>query len=157
MILNCLFVAYKGDIICLQEVESIFFNRELSPLLNHSMAMNGHFLKKNSREGLSCFYSSEKFVYVHIFLLLSLLKFKKFKLFLICFSLLEEFNIKLNNLDTMQNYCESILKHIINHEFWKPILEKKTVLQVCKFGFTVYSELTEINTNSSINSIQVLF
>lgn len=63
MIVSYFFIAYEGDIICLQEVEQKFFIKELSPLLNHFMAMKGNFLKKNSREGLSIFYS-EKFVYV---------------------------------------------------------------------------------------------
>lgn len=59
-------VAYEGDILCLQEVESQFFNKELNPLLKKYMGMKGVFLKKsgNKSEGLSCFYSSNKFKYV---------------------------------------------------------------------------------------------
>lgn len=58
-----IYLAYKADIMCLQEVDSYFFNRELSPFLN-SMGLNGIFFKKSEskNEGLSCFYSSDKFV-----------------------------------------------------------------------------------------------
>jgi len=47
-------------------VESLFFSRQLSPLLKQLMDMDGVFLKKGGRrnEGLSCFYSSNKFTYV---------------------------------------------------------------------------------------------
>lgn len=70
LIVICIFVAYKGDLLCLQEVELNFFKRELSPLLKKYKNMNGLYLKKNSREGLACFYSSNKFVYVLKFLML---------------------------------------------------------------------------------------
>lgn len=58
-----IYLAYKADIMCLQEVDSYFFNRELSPFLN-SMGLNGIFFKKSEskNEGLSCFYSSDKFM-----------------------------------------------------------------------------------------------
>lgn len=60
---NILFVAYNADIICLQEMDSNFFNRELKFQLKVSMGLEGIFLKKGGRrnEGLSCFYSPDKF------------------------------------------------------------------------------------------------
>ncbi|XP_025417733.1 2',5'-phosphodiesterase 12 isoform X2 [Sipha flava] len=101
-------IAYKADIICLQEVESSFFNSELQPLLKLYMNMNGVFLRKNNhrREGLSCFYSIDKF------------------------TLLNQFDIKLNDLTTVESYCGSIVNDIIDDEFWKIGLKKTTVFQV---------------------------
>lgn len=60
---NYLCLAYKPDILCMQEVESKMFNRELSPLLKQYMNMCGVYLRKSGRrhEGLSCFYSCDKF------------------------------------------------------------------------------------------------
>lgn len=65
-------VAYKGDILCLQEVESHVFSKELYPILNKYMGMDGVYLKKsgNKSEGLSCFYSTNKFKYVTQFFLI---------------------------------------------------------------------------------------
>lgn len=47
----------------MQEVESNMFNRELSPLLKKYMNMCGVYLRKGGsrHEGLSCFYSCDKF------------------------------------------------------------------------------------------------
>ncbi|VVC24109.1 Hypothetical protein CINCED_3A021156 [Cinara cedri] len=101
-------IAYEGDILCLQEVEIQFFYKELSPFLKKCLGMDGIFLRKcgNKNEGLGCFYSSDKF------------------------NLLNQFNIKLNDLITLEVYCGSIIKEILNDEFWKQGLQKKTVLQV---------------------------
>lgn len=46
------------------------------------------------------------------------------------FSFLKKFDITLNDLDTMEMYCGSILKIILNDELWKQGLEKSTVFQV---------------------------
>ncbi|XP_001942566.2 2',5'-phosphodiesterase 12 [Acyrthosiphon pisum] len=102
---------YNGDIICLQEVDKHFFHRELCPILKKFKGMNGLFFKKNGRrnEGLSCFYSPEKF------------------------NLLEQFDISLNNPTTVELYCGPIVKDIMDDEIWKQGLEKKTVFQVLAF------------------------
>ncbi|KAE9543445.1 hypothetical protein AGLY_002245 [Aphis glycines] len=103
--------AYKGDIICLQEVDKLFFYRELCPILKQSKDMTGVYLKKNGfrNEGLCCFYSPNKF------------------------NLLEQYNINLNDLTTMELYCGPIIREIMDDETWKQGLEKKTVFQVLVF------------------------
>lgn len=53
-------------------------------------------------------------------------------IFLMYFSFLKKFDIKLNDLDTMEKYCGSILKNILDDELWKHGLEKSTVFQVSK-------------------------
>lgn len=47
----------------MQEVNVNMFTRELSPLLKQYMNMGGVFLRKSGtrQEGLSCFYSCDKF------------------------------------------------------------------------------------------------
>ncbi|XP_060856862.1 2',5'-phosphodiesterase 12 [Metopolophium dirhodum] len=103
--------AYNGDIICLQEVDKHFFRRELCPILKQFKGMTGLFLKKNGRrnEGLSCFYSPEKF------------------------NLLEQCDISLNDPITVELYCGPIVRDIMDDEIWKQGLEKKTVFQVLAF------------------------
>lgn len=118
----------------MQEVDSKLFNNELSPLFKQFMSMNGTYLKKGGHrnEGLSCFYSTDKFMYViplslniyyHYYLII-------FHFNLLYFSLLEQLDIKLNDIETMEMYCGPVVKHIINDEIWKEGLKKKTVLQV---------------------------
>lgn len=53
---------------CLQEVDSSFFYKELSILLNTFTGLKGEYLRKSGRrhEGLSCFYSPDKFKYVSV-------------------------------------------------------------------------------------------
>jgi len=46
------------------------------------------------------------------------------------FSLLEQFDISLNDLTTLELYCGPIVKDIMDDEIWKQGLEKKTVFQV---------------------------
>lgn len=60
-----MFKAYNGDIICLQDVDKLFFHRELCPVLKE-YHMDGLYFKKKGRrnEGLGCFYSTDKFEYV---------------------------------------------------------------------------------------------
>ncbi|XP_025202206.1 2',5'-phosphodiesterase 12-like [Melanaphis sacchari] len=105
--------AYNGDIICLQEVDKVFFDRELYPILNSYNKMTGLFLKKNGHrnEGLCCFYSNK-------------------------FRLLEQFNICLNDLTTIEIYCGPIIKEIMDDITWKQGLEKKTVFQVVALNLT---------------------
>ncbi|XP_026818111.1 2',5'-phosphodiesterase 12 [Rhopalosiphum maidis] len=100
--------AYNGDIICLQEVDKLFFHRELCPILKQFKDMTGLYFKKNGRrnEGLGCFYSPNKF------------------------NLLEQFDISLNDLTTIELYCGPIIKEIMDDEKWKQGLEKRTVFQV---------------------------
>ncbi|XP_022160157.1 2',5'-phosphodiesterase 12 isoform X2 [Myzus persicae] len=101
-------LAYNGDIICLQEVDRYFFHRELCPILKQFKGMTGLFLKKNSRrnEGLSCFYSPDKF------------------------NLLEKFDISFNDPTTIGLYCGPVLEWIKDNDIWKEGLETKTVFQV---------------------------
>lgn len=40
------------------------------------------------------------------------------------------FNIKLNDLITLEMFCGPIVKDIINDELWKQGVEKKTIFQV---------------------------
>ncbi|XP_050526660.1 2',5'-phosphodiesterase 12 isoform X2 [Daktulosphaira vitifoliae] len=100
--------AYKADILCLQEVEVKLFNRELDPLLKNFLNLNGVHCKKdgNRNEGLSCFYSADKF------------------------ELLDQFCIKLNDRPTIEMYCGPFINAIYEDNIWKQGLEKKTVLQV---------------------------
>ncbi|XP_060847974.1 2',5'-phosphodiesterase 12-like [Rhopalosiphum padi] len=100
--------AYNADIICLQEVDKLFFHRELCLILEQYGHMTGLYFKKNGRrnEGLCCFYNTNTF------------------------ALLEQFDISLNDLTTIELYCGPIIKEIMKDEKWKQGLEKRTVFQV---------------------------
>ncbi|XP_025192311.1 2',5'-phosphodiesterase 12-like, partial [Melanaphis sacchari] len=106
--------AYNGDIICLQEVDKVFFDRDLYRILKSHGQMTKLFLKKNDHrnEGLCCFYSDT-------------------------FSLLEQFNICLNDLTTLEIYCGPIIKEIMDDITWKQGLEKNTVFQVVALNLTI--------------------
>lgn len=52
---------------------------------------------------------------------------------------MNNFEIKLNDLTIVEKYCGPTMKNIIEDEFWKQAVEKKTILQVSLYQWHVYN------------------
>uniref|UniRef100_A0A2M3Z9Z6 2',5'-phosphodiesterase 12 n=1 Tax=Anopheles braziliensis TaxID=58242 RepID=A0A2M3Z9Z6_9DIPT len=57
-------LGYRGDILCLQEVDSKIFDCDLRPILEQKHFAGYHVPKRNTAEGLATFYDTAKFDFI---------------------------------------------------------------------------------------------